>query len=90
MSTRRYVDLAPQFGLYFRSYSDTGPATLGGGGQIEAANVVIMHMVAYPSSFVEDVNGAHETLLVLTGSGPLESFATAPPSAAGAGPASAT
>src|SRR5579864_4436214 len=35
---------------YFRSYSDTGPATLGGGGQISAANVVIMHMVAYPST----------------------------------------
>jgi hypothetical protein len=59
-------------GLYLRSYSDTGPATRGEGGQISAANVVIMHMVAYQSSFVEDVNGEHETLLVLTGSGPLE------------------
>jgi Protein of unknown function (DUF3048) N-terminal domain/Protein of unknown function (DUF3048) C-terminal domain len=59
-------------GLYFRSYSDTGPATLGGGGQITAANVVIMHLVAYQSPFVEDVNGDHETLLTLTGSGPLE------------------
>jgi Protein of unknown function (DUF3048) N-terminal domain/Protein of unknown function (DUF3048) C-terminal domain len=62
----------PSVRLYFRSYSDTGPATLGGGGQISAANVVIMHMVAYPSTFVEDVNGDHETLLTLTGSGPLE------------------
>ncbi|MDE3205447.1 MAG: DUF3048 domain-containing protein [Acidobacteriota bacterium] len=57
--------------LYYRSYSDTGPATLGGGGQITAANVVIMHLVPYQSSFVEDVNGNHETLLELTGSGPL-------------------
>jgi hypothetical protein len=31
-----------------------------------------MHMVAYQSSFVEDVNGEHETLLVLTGSGRAE------------------
>jgi hypothetical protein len=62
----------PSQGVYFRSYSDTGPATLGGGGQISAANVVIMHVVPYQSSFVEDVNGDHETLLVLTGSGPLE------------------
>ena len=43
----------PNVRLYFRSYSDTGPATLGGGGQITAANVVIMHLVAYQSSFVE-------------------------------------
>ncbi len=62
----------PELGLYLRSYSDTGAATLGGGGQIAAANVVIMHVVPYQSSFVEDVNGDHETLLVLTGSGPLE------------------
>lgn len=60
----------PKDHLYYRSYSDTGPATLGGGGQITATNIVIMHLVAYPSTFVEDVNGAHETLLVLTGSGP--------------------
>jgi hypothetical protein len=59
-------------GLYLRSYADTGPASLGGGGQISAANVVIMHMVAYPSTVVKDVNGVPETLLVLTGSGPAE------------------
>ncbi len=57
---------------YFRSYSDTGAATLGGGGQISASNVVIMHMVAYPSTVNKDVNGVPETLLVLTGRGPAE------------------
>jgi hypothetical protein len=64
----------PQAGQWSRRYSDTGPATLGGGGQIATANVVVMRVVVYPSAYVEDATGAHENLLVLTGSGPAQVF----------------
>ena len=57
-------------GRWLRSYSDTGPAIQGDNAQISAANVVIMHVVEYPTPYVEDVTGAHENELVLTGSGP--------------------
>ena len=71
-----YSDLTwtwqPSTGVYSRSYSDTGPATLGGGGQITASNVVVMHVVMYPSQYVEDPTGIHENLLTLTGSGPVQ------------------
>jgi hypothetical protein len=73
-----YSDLTwtwrPSAGVYYRSYSDTGPATLGGGGQISAANVVVMHVHMYPSQYVEDASGIHENLLTLTGSGPAQIF----------------
>lgn len=61
-------------GVFFRSYSDTGPATLGGGGQITASNVVVMHVHMYPSQYQEDATGIHENLLTLTGSGPAQVF----------------
>ena len=38
------------------------------------ANIVVMRMVLYPSPYVEDPTGAHENLLVLTGSGPAMVF----------------
>jgi hypothetical protein len=60
--------------LWLRSYANSGAATLGEGGQITAANVVIMKVVMYPSPYVEDPTGAHENLLVLTGSGPTQIF----------------
>jgi hypothetical protein len=59
-----------QTGRWLRSYSDTGPAVQGDNVVISAANVVILHVVEYPTPYVEDVNGAHENQLVLTGSGP--------------------
>ena len=64
----------PSAGVWFRSYSDTGPATLGEGGQITANNVIVMHVVLYPSQYVEDPTGSHENLLALTGTGPLEVY----------------
>jgi hypothetical protein len=60
----------PSLRIWTRSYADTGPATLGEGGQIAAANVVVLKVVLYPSPYVEDATGTHENLLVLTGSGP--------------------
>jgi Protein of unknown function (DUF3048) N-terminal domain/Protein of unknown function (DUF3048) C-terminal domain len=57
-----------------RSYRDTGPATLGGGGQIATANIVVMKVVLYPSPYVEDATGARENLLRLTGSGEAQVF----------------
>jgi hypothetical protein len=64
----------PRLGVWVRSYADTGLATLGDGGQIAATNVVVMSVVMYPSQYVEDINGALENLLVLTGSGPVQVF----------------
>jgi hypothetical protein len=60
--------------LWSRSYPNTGPAGLGEGGQIATANVIVMKVVMHPSPYVEDATGAHENLLVLTGSGPAEIF----------------
>jgi hypothetical protein len=60
--------------VWARSYADTGPATMAEGGQVTAANVVVLRVVMYPSPYVEDVTGVHENLLVLTGSGPAQVF----------------
>jgi hypothetical protein len=57
-----------------RSYATSGAATQAEGGQITATNVIIMKVVVYPSPYVEDATGAHENLLVLTGSGPAQVF----------------
>jgi hypothetical protein len=59
---------------WVRSYADTGLATLGDGGAVATANVVVMKVVMYPSPYVEDVNGDLENLLVLTGSGSAQIF----------------
>lgn len=59
---------------WVRSYADTGPATMGEGGVISAANVIVMTVQMYPSPYVEDDTGIHENLLTLTGSGPAEVF----------------
>jgi hypothetical protein len=61
-------------GVWFRSYSDTGPATLGEGGQITTNNIIVMHVFMFPSQYVEDPVGSHENLLTLTGTGPLQVF----------------
>jgi hypothetical protein len=42
------------------------------GGLLTATNVIVMSVIVYPSSYVEDATGAHEYLAVLTGSGPVE------------------
>ena len=57
-------------GRWLRSYSDTGPAVQGDNVVISAANVVVMHVVEYPTPYVEDDTGAHENELDLTGTGP--------------------
>jgi hypothetical protein len=49
----------PKAAQWSRSYSDTGPATVGDGGQIAAANVVVMRLT---------------TSLAVTGSGPAQVF----------------
>ena len=64
----------PSLKVWLRSYADTGVATQGEGGDISAANVVVLRVAMYPSPYVEDVNGVHENLLVLTGSGSAEVF----------------
>jgi Protein of unknown function (DUF3048) N-terminal domain/Protein of unknown function (DUF3048) C-terminal domain len=58
-----------QTGRWLRSYSDTGPAVQGDNVVISAANVVILHVVEYPTPYVEDDTGAHENQLQLTGTG---------------------
>jgi hypothetical protein len=60
----------PQTGRWLRSYSDTGPAVQGDNVVVSAANVVILHVVEYPTQYVEDDTGARENQLALTGSGP--------------------
>jgi hypothetical protein len=64
----------PDIQRWVRSYPPSGPAALGEGGQITAANIIVMKVVLYPSPYVEDPTGAHENLLVLTGSGPAQVF----------------
>lgn len=54
---------------WVRSYSDTGPAMQGDNIQISAVNVVVLHVVEYPTPYVEDSTGAHENELTLTGTG---------------------
>ena len=70
-----YSDLTwtwePSLESWARSYVGTGMAAMGEGGQITTSNIVVMTVVMYPSQYVEDVNGVHENLLALTGSGPL-------------------
>ena len=61
-------------GVWFRSYADTGAATLGEGGQITTNNVIVMRVNMFPSQYVEDPVGSHENLLTLTGTGPLQVF----------------
>ena len=51
-----------------------GRGDQGEGGDVSAANVVVLRVVMYPSPYVEDVNGVFENLLVLTGSGSAEVF----------------
>jgi hypothetical protein len=60
----------PQTGRWVRSYSDTGPAVQGDNVVVSAANVVILHVVEYPTPYIEDETGAHENQLTLTGTGP--------------------
>jgi hypothetical protein len=73
-----YSDLTwtwqPRLQAWTRSYADTGPATMAEGGQVAAANVVVLRVVMYPSPYVEDATGVHENLLVLTGSGPVQVY----------------
>jgi hypothetical protein len=64
----------PGLGVWARSYTNSGPAPMAEGGQIATTNVVVMKVVMYPSPYVEDITGAHENLLVLTGSGPVQVF----------------
>jgi hypothetical protein len=64
----------PATNVWLRSYSDTGKALQGDGTQLSATNVVVLHVVEYPTQYVEDVNGVHENELVLTGSGPAQVY----------------
>lgn len=64
----------PAAGVWLRSYSNGEAATMAEGGQISAANVVVMRVVVYASPYVEDPTGVHENLLVLTGTGPAQVF----------------
>jgi hypothetical protein len=57
-------------GLYYRSYSDTGPALMGDGTQISASNIIVMFVVERPTPYIEDETGAHENDLALKGTGP--------------------
>jgi hypothetical protein len=57
-------------GLWYRSYSDTGPALLGNGSQIAASNVIVMLVREWPTPYPEDITGALENELTLKGSGP--------------------
>ncbi len=57
-------------GLWYRSYSDTGPALLGDGSQIAASNVVVMLVREWPTPYPEDITGSLENELTLKGSGP--------------------
>lgn len=58
---------------YLRSYGTVAAnrvaATLGGGGQIQAANVVVEEVVVTPSPYVEDATGVHENYVKVVGSG---------------------
>ena len=57
-------------GVWYRSYSDTGPALQGDGAQVTASNVIVMLVHEYPTRYTEDITGAHENELTLKGSGP--------------------
>jgi hypothetical protein len=64
----------PTAKTWSRSYGTSGPATQAEGGQVTAANVIVMKVVLFPSPYVEDPTGAHENLVTLTGSGPVQIF----------------
>lgn len=55
-------------GRYLRFYGTT-PASLGGGGQIQAVNVVVEDVTVTPSPYVEDDTGIHENYVGVIGSG---------------------
>ena len=57
-------------GLWYRSYSDTGPALMGDGVQVTASNVIVMFVQERPTPYPEDATGALENELTLKGSGP--------------------
>jgi hypothetical protein len=57
-------------GLWYRSYSDTGPALLGDGSQIAASNVIVMLVREWPTPYPEDITESLENELTLKGSGP--------------------
>jgi hypothetical protein len=59
----------PKARRWFRYYSDTGPAVQGDNVQISTSNVVVLHVVEYPTPYIEDETGTHESELALTGSG---------------------
>jgi hypothetical protein len=69
LASTTYWTWDPTKGLWMRSYSDTGPAMQGDNVQLSAVNVVVMHVHMYPTQYVEDVNGAYENELTLTGAG---------------------
>lgn len=60
----------PRAGVYYRSYSDTGPALQGDGVQISASNVVVMFVHLRPTPWPEDATGTLENELTLKGTGP--------------------
>ncbi|MGH9104638.1 MAG: DUF3048 domain-containing protein [Acidimicrobiales bacterium] len=57
-------------GLWYRSYSDTGPAMQGDGRQIAVSNLIVMLVHNDESPLIEDDTGAHEYVVHLKGSGP--------------------
>jgi hypothetical protein len=57
-------------GLWYRSYSDTGPAMQGDGAQIAVSNVIVMLVPSDETPWPEDETGTHEYVLNLKGSGP--------------------
>jgi hypothetical protein len=59
----------PSTGLWYRSYSDTGPALQGDGAQIAFSNVIVMLVDNDETPWVEDDTGTHEYVLNLKGSG---------------------
>ena len=56
-------------GLWYRSYSDTGPAMQGDGAQIAVSNVIVMLVQNDETPWVEDATGTHEYVVNLRGSG---------------------
>ncbi|MDA8301955.1 MAG: DUF3048 domain-containing protein [Actinomycetota bacterium] len=56
-------------GLWYRSYSDTGPAMQGDGAQIAVSNVIVMLVHNDETPWVEDATGTHEYVVNLRGSG---------------------
>jgi hypothetical protein len=68
LDTTTWTWRAPK-GLWYRSYSDTGPAVQGDGAQVTASNVVVMLVDNDETPWVEDDTGTHEYVLDLTGSG---------------------